>query len=419
MTATRAPLAGIRVLDLSKILAGPYVSQALSDLGAEVIKIEHPEGGDPTRSWGPPFRGPEATYHLAVNRNKRSLALDLATEVGQEVVHRLLERSDVVLDNFRPGSSLARTFRGPDLVQRYPRLVALHISAYGETGPLRDEPGYDMVVQAATGLMSLTGEPDGPPVKAGFAFGDLGAAMWGLSGVLAALVERERTGRGAYVATSLYESQLAFHASFATGYFATGENPPRLGSGHPSLVPYQAYPTADGHLVIAVGNNAHWRALCAALERPDLAARPEYADNAGRVAHRDDVNRALTDEVRPRSTAHWLAVLKDAGVPCAPVRTLDEVYACPQTAALGMIDEVEHPEAGPLEQIALPLTFDGQRPAPRSAPPTLDQDGADILAELGYTAGDVAAADGNCGARFSRSAAAPSTTSGPMKHSIS
>lgn len=391
MTSPRAPLAGIRVLDLSKILAGPYVSQALSDMGAEVIKIEHPDGGDPTRRWGPPFRGPDATYHLAVNRNKRSLALDLTTATGQEIVHRLLERSDVVLDNFRPGSSLARAFHGPDLVARYPRLVALHISAYGETGPLRDEPGYDMVVQAAAGLMSLTGEPDGPPVKAGFAFGDLGAAMWGLSGILAALVERERTGRGGYVATSLYESQLAFHASFATGYFATGQNPPRLGSGHPSLVPYQAYPTADGHLVVAVGNDTQWRSLCAALGRADLAAEPRYATNADRVARREEINRELIAELQRETNTHWLPLLKEHAVPVAPVRTLAEVYDCPQTAALAMIDKVDHPEVGPLEQIALPLTFDGERPAPRNAPPTLDQHGAEILAELGYGPDDLTA----------------------------
>ncbi|WP_028935740.1 CaiB/BaiF CoA transferase family protein [Pseudonocardia spinosispora] len=384
--APPAPLAGIQVLELSKILAGPYVSQALSDLGADVVKIEHPQGGDPTRRWGPPFNGTDATYNLAVNRNKRSLTLDLTTEDGQEVADRLLHRSDVVIDNFRPGSSLARLYHGPTLVERYPRLVALHISAYGEAGPLRDEPGYDMVVQAAAGLMSLTGEPDGPPVKAGFAFGDLGAAMWGLSGVLAALVERGRTGRGRYVSTSLYESQLAFHGSFATGYFATGQNPPRLGSGHPSLVPYQAYPTADGHLVVAVGNDAQWGSLCRALGRSDLADDPRYATNAGRVGHREEVNRQLSGEIRTRPTAHWLGLLKPEGVPVAPVRTLEEVYVCPQTEALGMIGTVDHPEVGPLEQIASPLTFDGRRPAMRSAPPTLGQHSREVLESLGYDA---------------------------------
>ncbi|MET9259542.1 CoA transferase [Amycolatopsis sp. NPDC004079] len=383
MTA-RAPLAGLRVLDLSKILAGPYVSQALSDLGADVIKVERPSDGDPTRHWGPPFRGSDATYHLAVNRNKRSIALDLSGEAAREVVHRLLQRADVVIDNFRPGSQLARVFHGPDLVARYPRLVALHISAYGETGPMRNEPGYDMVVQAAAGLMSLTGEPDGPPVKAGFAFGDLGAAMWGLSGVLAALVDRERTGHGASVCTSLYESQLAFHGGFATGYFATAENPPRLGSGHPSLVPYQAFPTSDGHLVIAVGNDVQWQSLCAALALPELAADSRFSVNSGRVEHRREVTGELSRVLRCRPTGHWLGVLRARAVPAAPVRTIAEVYRCPHTAALGMVGIVEHPEAGALEQIAIPLTFDGERPMPRTAPPTLGQHGPEILAQLGY-----------------------------------
>jgi crotonobetainyl-CoA:carnitine CoA-transferase CaiB-like acyl-CoA transferase len=379
-----APLAGVRVLDLSKILAGPYVVQALSDMGADVVKVEHPRGGDPTRSWGPPFNGGHATYNLAINRNKKSLALDLARPDAQEVVHRLLEEADVVVDNFRPGSSLARIFDGRELVERYPRLVALHISAYGEVGPLKDEPGYDMVVQASAGIMSLTGDPDGAPVKAGFAVGDLGAAMWGLTGVLAALVERGRTGRGQYVATSLYESQLAFHASFATGYFATGENPPRLGSGHPSLVPYQAYAAADGHLVVAVGNDVQWRGLCDALGRPDLRDDPAYATNAQRVNRRDAVNEELAASLAQHSVEHWTNRLREHAVPVAPVRTLGEVYASPQTQALGMIDTVSHPELGELEQIGFPVTFNGRRPRLRNAPPTLGQHSREVLVSLGY-----------------------------------
>ncbi|WP_405781183.1 CaiB/BaiF CoA transferase family protein [Streptomyces sp. NBC_00859] len=379
-----SPLSGLRVVDLSKILAGPYVTMSLADLGAEVIKVEHPEGGDPTRRWGPPFNGPDATYFLAANRNKRSIALDLKSPAGQEAVHRLLASADVLVENFRPGSSLAAIFDYELLSARYPRLVLLHISAFGETGPLRDDPGYDMVAQASAGLMSLTGEPDGPPLKAGYAMGDLGAALFGLIGVTSALVERERTGRGQYVTTSLYESQLALHINWATGYFATGERPARLGSGHPSLVPYQAYPAADGHFVIAVGSDGLFRRLCAALDRPDLADDPRFSTNRDRVAHRGELNAELERILGTADVAHWCETLKAAGVPAAAIRTLDEVYDCPQTAALGMVQEVDRPDAGPLQQVAFPVSFRGERPSVRTAPPALGQHSREILAELGY-----------------------------------
>ncbi|WP_420033399.1 CaiB/BaiF CoA transferase family protein [Streptomyces sp. cg28] len=367
------PLAGIKVVDLSKILAGPYATMSLADLGADVTKVEHPDGGDPTRRWGPPFQGEDATYYLAANRNKRSITLDLKSDEGQAEVHRMLAGADVMVENFRPGSTLARVFDYRALTERYPRLVVLHISAFGETGPLRDEPGYDMVAQAAAGLMSLTGETDGPPVKAGFAMGDLGAALFGLVGITSALVERARTGRGQYVTTSLYETQLALHANWATAHFATGERPTRLGSGHPSLVPYQAYEASDGHFVIAVGNDALFRRLCAALGLDDLAGDARFTTNAARVANRADLNARLTDVLARRTVGEWCGTLKAAGVPAAPIRHLDEVYACPQTAALGMVQEVEHPAAGPLRQVAFPVSFNGVRPAVRTAPPTLGQ----------------------------------------------
>ncbi|MEU9357557.1 CoA transferase [Streptomyces sp. NPDC048301] len=379
-----SPLGGMKVVDLSKILAGPYVTMSLGDLGAEVVKVEHPEGGDPTRSWGPPFNGPDATYYLAANRGKRSVTLDLKSAGGQEAVHRMLEDADVLVENFRPGSSLAGLFDYRKLSERYPRLVILHISAFGDTGPLRDEPGYDMVAQASAGLMSLTGEPDGPPVKAGYAMGDLGAALFGLVGVTSALVERERTGRGQYVTTSLYESQLALHINWATGYFATGERPTRLGSGHPSLVPYQAYPAADGHFVIAVGNDSLFRRLVTALGRPEWADDPRFAANRDRVAHRTALNAKLESVLVDEPVAHWVDLLGPLGVPVAAIRTLDEVYACPQTAALDMVQTVEHPDVGPLQQVAFPVTFRGARPPVRSAPPTLGRHSRDVLAELGY-----------------------------------
>ncbi|GAA2312159.1 CoA transferase [Streptomyces kunmingensis] len=379
-----APLKGMKVVDLSKILAGPYVTMSLADLGADVIKVEHPDGGDPTRSWGPPFNGPDATYYLAANRSKRSVTLDLKSAGGQEAVHRMLADADVLVENFRPGSTLARLFDHKELSERYPRLVVLHISAFGDTGPLRDEPGYDMVAQASAGLMSLTGEPDGPPVKAGYAMGDLGAALFGLVGVNAALVERERTGRGQSVTTSLYESQLALHINWATGYFATGERPARLGSGHPSLVPYQAYSAADGHFVIAVGNDALFRRLVGALGHPEWADDPRFATNRDRVAHRTALNAKLESVLVDEPVAHWTGLLKPLGVPVAAIRTLDEVYDCPQTAALGMVQKVDHPVVGPLRQVAFPVTFRGERPPVRSAPPILGQQSRAVLAELGY-----------------------------------
>jgi crotonobetainyl-CoA:carnitine CoA-transferase CaiB-like acyl-CoA transferase len=377
------PLAGIRVVDLSKILAGPYATMSLADLGADVIKVEHPDGGDPTRRWGPPFQGPDATYYMAANRGKRSVTLDLKSPEGQQAAHKLIADADVVVENFRPGSSLQRAFRYDELSRAHPRLVVLHISAFGEAGPLKDEPGYDMVAQATAGLMSLTGEADGPPLKAGYAMGDLAAALFGLVGLLSALVERERTGRGQYVTTSLYECQLALHINWATGMFATGEVPHRLGSGHPNLVPYQAYPTKDGHLVIAVGNDDLWQRLCAVLDLPDLAADQRLRTNSGRVQHRVELTGELERALASATTAHWAEQLAAAGVPAAPIRDLGEVYASPQTDALDIVRTVGHP-AGPMRQVGFPVSYRGTRPAPTVAPPTLGQHNHEVLAELGY-----------------------------------
>lgn len=373
------PLTGIKVVDLSKILAGPYATMSLADLGAEVTKVEHPEGGDPTRSWGPPFLGHDATYYLAINRGKKSVTIDLKSPEGQEVVHQMLREADVLVENFRPGSGLQQIFDYRVLSERYPHLIVLHISAFGDHGPLRDEPGYDMIAQAAGGLMSLTGEPGGPPLKAGFAMGDLGASLFGTIGVLSALVERSNTGRGQYVTTSLYECQLALHVNWATNYFANGKRPGPLGSGHPNLVPYQAYPARDGHFVIAVGNDSLWKKLCAAIDRPDLAANQDLATNNGRVVHRDMLNAELERTLGTQTVDHWCRLLSERGVPASPIRSLDEVYDHPHTLALDMLQTVDHPTIGPLKQVAFPVNFRGERPRVRVAPPELGADTDEVL----------------------------------------
>lgn len=383
-TPPTGPLAGIKVVDLSKILAGPYVTMSLADMGADVIKVEHPEGGDPTRQWGPPFNGPDATYYLAINRNKRSVAIDLKSPEGKEAVHRLIAEADVVVENFRPGSSLHEAYSFEQLSEQYPHLVVLHISAFGESGPMRLDPGYDMVAQASAGLMSLTGEPDGPPLKAGFAMADLSAALFGSMGVLAALVERGRTGRGQYLTTSLYETQLALHINWATGYFATGERPQRLGSGHPNLVPYQAYPASDGYFVIAVGNQVMWRRLCETLDRADLLEDSRFDTNADRVTNRKALNADLEATLATNTVEHWCSLLGSASVPITPIRSIDEIYANDQTRELGMIGTVDHPVAGALEQIRFPVNFRGERPPLRTAPPTLGEHSREVLAEIGY-----------------------------------
>ncbi|HEY5857965.1 MAG TPA: CoA transferase [Aldersonia sp.] len=363
-----APLAGVKVVDLSKILAGPYATMSFADLGADVVKVEHPDGGDPTRLWGPPFVGDDATYYLAVNRGKKSVKIDLKSEEGQRIVDRMLEDADVVVENFRPGSSLQRAFDYRDLSQRHPHLVILHISAFGEEGPLRDEPGYDMVAQAAGGLMSLTGEPGSAPMKAGYAMGDLGAALFGIIGVLSALVERSRTGRGQYVTTSLFECQLALHVNWATNYFADGQRPHGLGSAHPNLAPYQAFQAQDGYFVVAVGNDGLFDKLCAAIGHQEMATRPEFYRNRDRVQNRELLERELNEAFSTGTVEHWCTTLKEHGVPVSPIKHLDEIYDDPHTEAIGMIGTVDH-HTGPLRQIGFPVNFGGVRPPLRSAPP--------------------------------------------------
>lgn len=386
------PLSGVRVLDLTRVLAGPYCTMMLGDLGADVIKVEPPGTGDETRTWGPPFAGGESTYFLAINRNKRSIALDLKQAPALEAARRLAASADVVVENFRPGVAERLGLGARALTEADPRLVYCSISAFGQTGPGRERPGYDLVVQAASGLMSVTGEADGPPVKVGIAIADVLTGMNAATAIVAALHARPaRGGRGGVVDAALYDSLVAFLSTLVTGYAATGRPPARWGSAHPQIVPYQGFRAADGDLVVCVTNEKFWHRLCALLERPDLRDDPRFAANPDRVAHREALVPLLEAAFARRPVAEWLARLQEAGIPAAPVRTLDAALDDPVVEARGMLREVEHPTAGPLRLPGVPWQGDAAPTAIRRAPPRLGEHSDEVLGEVGYDEASIGA----------------------------
>jgi formyl-CoA transferase/CoA:oxalate CoA-transferase len=369
----------------------------LGDLGADVIKVEPPDG-DATRSWGPPWVGDEAAgtrtaaYYLAVNRNKRSLRLDLRTEAGGDVLRRLLPTADVFVENFRP-ESLARLGLGDEvLAELNSRLIHLAISGYGPTGPEVGRPGYDFLLQAEAGLMSITGAPDeagGVPTKVGVAIADVAAGLHAAVGILAALAGRERNAGPAHaigqrVDVSLLESTLSLLVNQAQNAFVTGRAPVRRGNTHPNIVPYQAFETADGHIVVTVGSERQWPRLCRALGLPALADDPRFATNGNRVTNREELSTTLQRRLGERTTAEWLEVLAAADVPAAPINDVPTAFATPQAQARRMTVEVEHPRLGRTTQVGLPFTLSATPAEIRAAPPLLGEHGPEILAELGY-----------------------------------
>jgi crotonobetainyl-CoA:carnitine CoA-transferase CaiB-like acyl-CoA transferase len=367
------PLEGVSVLDFSRVLAGPYCTMQLGDLGARVIKIEQPGRGDDTRAWGPPFVGRESAYFLSVNRNKESLALDLKHPRARAIVGALLSRADVVVENFRPGTMTRLGLGYAQVAARWPRIVYCSISGFGQTGPRRAEAGYDAMMQAEGGLMSITGASDGPPYRLGVAIGDIATGMFAVQGILAALFARERGGAGQYLDIAMLDavaSLLTYQASIA---FATGGTPARMGNRHPSIAPYDSFATADGEFVLSVGNDDQFQRLADVLQRSDLAADPRFTTNAERVRNYDALRTELTRALAARRRQDVLTALTAAGVPCGAVRSVTEALADPQLGARDMIVPLEHVTEGRVRVLGTPLKLSTTPASIRTPPPTLGQ----------------------------------------------
>lgn len=374
-------LSGLRVLDLSRILAGPYCTQILGDLGADVIKIEKPFAGDDTRFWGPPFLKDadgndtgESAYYLSINRNKSSAAIDISHPKGQDVLRRLIAQSDVMIENFKAGGLQKYGLGYPQLRETHPRLIYCSITGFGQEGPLAHEPGYDFLAQAMSGLMASTGEPDAPPMKTGVAVSDILTGLNAAIGILAALQAREKTGRGQVIDVALTDCTLSAMTNLAQYYLTSGKPAPRLGNAHSTIVPYQAFAAADGHLIVAVGNDAQFRRFCEAVDRPQWAADPRYRKNTDRVAHRDSLVPLIADIMRGQTIDNWLEILRGADVPCGPVNTMDRVFAMDQTKARSMEIAMEHDLAAtPVKLTGSPLKFSATPVQYGRAPPYLGQ----------------------------------------------
>ncbi len=376
-------LEGVRVVDLTRVLAGPLCAMWLGDMGADVIKVERPFSGDDTRAWGPPFAGTEAAYYLGVNRNKRSLTLDLGQERSLEILKEMIRRADVVLDNFKIGT-LERWGLTDDWYEaEAPAAVRATISGYGSTGPKAAMPGYDFILQAETGLMAITGEPDGESMKLGVAIVDVCTGMLAAMSVLGALAARQRTGKGQRIELSLHDTGLQMLANVAANHLVSGTEAVRYGNGHPNIVPYRTYPAADGELAVTVGNDTQFAKFARAMGCDEWSSDPRFARNADRVANRDLLDGLIRDRMGTRTRAEWIADLEADGIPCGPINSVAEALASPQTMARDMVTTVEHPTAGEVALTGVPFRMFGTPATVRRPPPTLGQHSGEVLAEMG------------------------------------
>ncbi len=388
------PLSGLRVLDLTRVLAGPTCTQMLGDLGAEVIKIERPEAGDDTRGFAPPFwpETKESAYFLGVNRNKKSVTVDIASKAGQDIILKLLASCDMLVENFKVGALAKYGLGWEQLSKQFPRLIYCSITGFGQTGPYAPRPGYDALIQAMGGVMSLTGEPNGSPQKVGVPVADLFAGLYGCIGILAALNHRHATGEGQQVDIGMLDTHVAWLANQGMNYLATGENPARLGNQHPNIAPYQEFPTKDGYIILAVGNDPTFERFCKAFGQEHLLEDPRFATNPIRVANRDLVTATLTPVMQSRTTTEWVGLLEAQKIGCGPINTLKEVFADPHVIARNMTVEFDHASGEKIKVIANPVKLSATPPSYRSAPPVLGQHNAEVLGGmLGMSEAEVAA----------------------------
>jgi crotonobetainyl-CoA:carnitine CoA-transferase CaiB-like acyl-CoA transferase len=383
------PLVGFRVLDLSRILAGPWASQMLADLGAEVIKIERPLGGDDTRSWGPPYMPDaegkataEAAYFHAANRGKYSVCIDISSLQGQELIRNLVAKCDVLMENFKVGGLKKYGLDYASLKCTNPKLVYCSITGFGQTGPFAERAGYDFMIQAMGGLMSVTGESEGQPMKVGVALADVMTGLYAANAIQAALIHQLRNGQGQYIDLALLDVQVATLANQAMNYLASGNNPQRMGNAHPNIVPYQAFQTRDGYLILAVGNDAQFKRFCDLAGRSDLASDERYTKNSDRVKNREKLIPQLIDIMHSKRSEEWLDQLNAQGIPCGPINNIDQVFANPQVQYRGMQFELQHPAAGSVASVANPIRFSETPVTYDKAPPMLGQHTEAVLSEL-------------------------------------